>query len=120
MDERRDEPRADVEIEVHYRTVQEFLRAYSRNISGGGIFIKTSRPHALNQNVHLRFTLPGVDRRFEMPGIVVWENASTKGSLPAGMGIKFLEVTPGDAEIIRGFVKQVTTPSPASDNNKKE
>ena len=115
MDERREEPRADVEIEVHYRTVQEFLRAYSRNISGGGIFIKTSRPYALNQNVHLRFTLPGVDRQVEVAGIVVWENASTKGSLPAGMGIKFLGVTPEDAELIRGFVKQVTGEPPAAD-----
>ena len=115
MDERRQEPRAEFEIEVHYRTVQEFLRAYSRNISGGGIFIKTSRPHALNQNVHLRFTLPGIDRQFEIAGIVVWENPSTKGSLPAGMGIKFLEVTPEDAELIRGFVKQVAGESPATD-----
>jgi hypothetical protein len=36
--DRRAGPRAEVELEVHYRTAQEFTAAYVRNISGGGIF----------------------------------------------------------------------------------
>ena len=60
MDERRVDERVGVEVEVRYRTIQDFLAAYSRNISGGGLFVRTAQPQPLNQQVQLRFTLPGV------------------------------------------------------------
>ncbi len=72
MAEQRQELRANVEVEVNYRTLQEFIAAYSRNISGGGVFIRTPQPQPLNQEVLLRFTLPGIARRFEVRGVVVW------------------------------------------------
>jgi uncharacterized protein (TIGR02266 family) len=105
MDERRVDERAEVEVEVRYRTVQEFLAAYSRNISGGGLFIRTPQPQPLNQHVQLRFTLPGLDHRFEMGGVVVWTNVSPRSSFPLGMGIKFLQVASEDFERISEFVK---------------
>lgn len=105
MDERRTEERAEVEVEVRYRTMQDFLAAYSRNISGGGLFIRTPQPPPLNQQVQLKFTLPGLDHRFEMGGIVVWSNASPRSSFPPGMGIKFVEAAPEDVERIQEFVR---------------
>ena len=105
MEEQRQEPRVEIELEIRYRTVQEFLTAYSRNISGGGLFIRMSQPHTLNQKVVLRFTLPGLDHEFEIPGIVVWSHASPRSSFPAGMGVKFLQIKPEDAKRITEFVK---------------
>ena len=113
MDEQRDDQRADAEVEVRYRTVQEFLTAYSRNISGGGLFIRTAQPHALNQKVLVRFTLPDLDHRFEVVGIVVWSNTSPRSSFPAGMGVKFLEITPEDVKLITDFVKSAGAEFPA-------
>jgi type IV pilus assembly protein PilZ len=114
MEERRKDSRADVEVEVRYRTAQEFVAAYSRNISGGGLFVRTTQPEELNQKLLLRFTLPGVDQRFEVRGIVVWSNASPRSSFPAGMGIKFLEMTPEDTKCIAEFVQraEVDLPGP--------
>jgi type IV pilus assembly protein PilZ len=107
MADRRDEPRAEVDLEVHYRTAQEFLAAYTKNISGGGIFIRTQQPLPLNQNVLLRFTLPGISQRFEVHGVVVWANpASLKSSFPAGMGIKFLQSDAKEQQMIADFIKQ--------------
>jgi uncharacterized protein (TIGR02266 family) len=106
MEERRKDPRVEVEVEVRYRTAQEFVAAYSRNISGGGLFVRTGHPEKLNQKVLLRFTLPGVDPHFEVRGIVVWSNAVSRGSFPAGMGIKFLEITPEDSKRIAEFVQR--------------
>jgi len=106
MHDRRTEPRADVDVEVHYRTAQEFVSAYSRNISGGGIFIKTQHPLPLNQTVRLRFTLPGITHQFQTGGIVVWSNpVSSRSFLPFGMGIKFLDLDPKPKQIIADFVK---------------
>ncbi len=102
----REEPRAEVEFEVNYRTAQEFVSAYSRNISGGGIFIKTQHPLPLNQTVRLRFTLPGIAHRFQTGGIVVWSNpVSSRSFLPSGMGIKFHDLDPKSRQLIAEFVK---------------
>lgn len=115
MQERRGEPRAEVEIEVRYRTAQEFLTAYSRNISGGGIFVRTEQPLPLNHGVRLRFTLPGVSHRFDASGIVVWSNlGSSHTSLPSGMGIKFLDLDPESKNLLAEFLK-VKSPAPAAE-----
>jgi uncharacterized protein (TIGR02266 family) len=105
MDERRVDERVDIEVEVRYRTIQEFLAAYSRNISGGGLFVRTPQPQPLYQHVQLKFTLPGLDHRFEMGGIVVWSNVSPRSSFPPGMGIKFVQIAPDDIDRIQEFVR---------------
>lgn len=105
--ERRVEPRADVELEVHYRTTQEFTAAYIRDISGGGIFIRTQQPLPLNHEVQIRFTLPGTPRAFAVRGLVVWTNPyPSRSSFPSGMGVKFLNLDPEAGKLIAGFVKQ--------------
>jgi uncharacterized protein (TIGR02266 family) len=117
MEERRQAPRIDgeVEIEIRYRTLQEFVTAYTRNISGGGVVIRTPKPRELNQKVRLRFTLPGVDHRFDIPGMVVWVNSPPQSAFPAGMGVKFTDPTPADAELIRRFVKKTKGDAPGSE-----
>lgn len=115
MPDRRVDPRAEAELEVHYRTPQEFLAAYSKNISGGGIFIRTQQPLALNKNVLVRFTLPGIAHRFEVHGVVVWANpASLKSSFPAGMGIKFLEYDPKEQKMVADFINQNRNANPGA------
>lgn len=115
MPNRRREPRAEVEFEVHYRTAQEFLAAYSRNISRGGIYIQTQHPLQLAQEALIRFTLPGMPHRFEVNGVVVWINFPTAHhSFPAGMGMKFLDLDPKARRLISGFIKKAQTPAPPS------
>ncbi len=104
--ERRGEPRAPVAVEVHYRSAQEFLSAYTVNISGGGIYIKTKEPLPLNRTVHIRFTLPGIARVFDLHGLVVWTNPHpSRSSFPSGMGIKFENLDAEGKNLIAGFVK---------------
>jgi len=103
-EENRKDPRAEVRIEIQYHTGQEFLAAYTKNI-GGGVFIRTSQPLPLNQAVALRFTLPGINRQFEIGGLVVWANSSPRSAFPAGMGVKFMEITPADSGAVAAFVK---------------
>lgn len=106
MEERRADPRAPVELEVHYRSAHDFLTAYTVNISGGGIFIKTREPLPLNQVVHLRFTLPGIPRVFNLHGLVVWTNPQpSRSSFPSGMGIKFMNLDAEGKKVIAAFVK---------------
>ena len=120
MVERREDPRVEVDIEVRYRTAQEFLSAYSRNISGGGIFIRTAQPLPLNRSVHLRFTLPGIPHRFEVGGIVVWSNpGSDKSALPSGMGIKLVDLDVQSKQLIAEFVRGKSAISAADSRAEK-
>jgi type IV pilus assembly protein PilZ len=113
MEERRAEPRAPVELEVHYLSALEFLTAYTVNISGGGIFIKTREPLPLNQVVHLRFTLPGIARVFNLHGLVVWTNPHpSRSSFPSGMGIKFMNLDAEGKKLIAGFAQAKLAPPP--------
>lgn len=110
--DRRAEPRADVDLEVHYRTAQDFMAAYIRNISGGGIFIRSQQPLSLNREVQVRFTLPGITRPFTVRGLVVWTTPyPSRSSFPSGMGIKFLELDPEAGKIIAAFVKDKLSPA---------
>jgi len=119
MSEQREEPRVEVEVEVRYRTAQEFLSAYSRNISGGGIFVRTPQPLPLNHTVRLRFTLPGIPHRFDVNGVVVWSNpGSGRSALPSGMGIKLLDLDPHSRELIADFVK-AKAPAPVLEKEEK-
>ena len=106
MTGRREEPRVEVDVEVRYRTAQEFVSAYSQNISGGGISIRTAQPLPLNRGVHLRFTLPGIPHHFDVSGIVVWSNpGSDKSALPSGMGIKLVDLDAQSKQLIADFVR---------------
>ncbi len=101
------DPRVDVNLEVQYRTAQEFRAAYAKNISGGGIFIRTQEPLPLNREVQLRFTLPGIARTFLVPGLVVWTNPNpSRSSFPTGMGLKFMDLDPEAKTILGEFVKE--------------
>lgn len=106
MRERRGDPRVEVDVEVHYRTAHEFLSAYTRNISGGGIFVRTPHPLGLNQTVRVRFTLPGITHKFECNGIVVWANTpSSRSALPAGMGIKLEDLDQESQNLLSEYVR---------------
>lgn len=105
--ERRATPRAETELQVNYRTAQEFTAAYVRNISGGGIFIRTQQPLPLNSEVQIRLTLPGHTRVLAVRGVVVWNTPyPSRSSFPSGMGIKFLSLEPDVQKLISGFVRE--------------
>jgi len=121
--EHRADPRAEVNLEIRYRSAHEFLTAYAKNISGGGIFIRTVKPLPLNSEVQLRFGLPSTPQPFAIKGLVVWTNPyANRTAFPTGMGIKFLELDPDEKEIIEGFVRAelaksgpvIASPAPAS------
>jgi type IV pilus assembly protein PilZ len=43
----RVEPRAPIELKVEYKRINSFFADYTRNISKGGTFIKTTKPLAI-------------------------------------------------------------------------
>jgi uncharacterized protein (TIGR02266 family) len=93
--ERRAAPRVLVDLEVDYRSEENFLFAYITDISTTGIFIRTTTPEPRGTELNLRFIPDGADAPLELEGEVIWVNAFRPGypdNLNPGMGVRFLRL----------------------------
>ena len=100
----RRQPRLPISLEVAYRTAGAFLVSYSINLSKGGIFLETSQPLEVGEQVTLRFDVPGVGP-LEVIGTVAWVRTGTHDGLPDGMGIQFEQLDQQYGEIIDELVR---------------
>ncbi len=92
---------------VQYEALDLFHSNTILNISKGGMFIKTDRPHPLGTVLLLEFTLPGRKESIHVTGKVVWTHKPTQTSISSyepGMGIKFLDIKPNDLALIEDYV----------------
>lgn len=76
--------------------------AEAREVSPGGIFVATREPLAEGAHLTLRLELPG-ERGITVLGRVV---RTVKGGVlaVAGMGIRFLDLSPSQRQLIKDFV----------------
>ncbi|MCK5798076.1 MAG: TIGR02266 family protein [Deltaproteobacteria bacterium] len=81
--------RADVVMEVHYRSAGSFLVSYSLNLSKGGLFLETDDLLPIGTRLSVSFTIPGAAQAVEGQAEVIWlrENPSDEG--PRGLGLQF-------------------------------
>jgi len=110
------EPRTPIAFEVHYETREAFLSAYSFNLSGGGLFLCTSKPLPVGERLRVRFTLPGGDTPFEATAQVAWLSEARLGNpYPPGMGVQFvdlpLEARDAIAALVTAYLPQPPKPS---------
>jgi Tfp pilus assembly protein PilZ len=74
-----------------------------------GVFVERSSPLPVGDEVRIRFLLPGNEIPVAARCRVAWwhgpEQALRSRSLPAGMGLEFIEVDDRGDERVRGFVE---------------
>src|ERR1700760_647657 len=90
-DERRASERHAITLRVDYKRPNTFFADYTKNISKGGTFIRTSKPLDVGTEFVFVLSVPSHNKQLELKGEVVWvvtEEKATPDS-PAGMGIKF-------------------------------
>ena len=75
--------------------------AEARNISVGGMLIRTAHTLREGQPIRLRFELPGTSTRLSVTGVV--QHVSPE----AYMGIRFTELSPLDFKLISEYVEAV-------------
>src|SRR5215470_14475067 len=93
--DRRVHARVMVDIEVDYKSADNFLFAYITDISAMGIFIRTNAPEP-----------PGT--RLNLEGRVMWVNPFRPGSydnINPGMGVQFLDLNTQQREQIVNLVR---------------
>ncbi|MEM6531901.1 MAG: TIGR02266 family protein [Myxococcota bacterium] len=115
VSDRRDEPRAPIELKVEYKKMNTFFADYTKNISKGGTFIKTERPLPVGTEFLFKLTLPKREHPFELKGEVIWTNKPDEVQNPdvaaMGMGIRFIFEQQGEREHFEGQVEALMVES---------
>lgn len=89
--DKRSDGRAPIELKVEYKRQNAFFADYTRNISRGGTFIRTTRPLPIGTEFVFKLFVPKLDEPLRLVGEVSWivtEAEATDGREP-GMGIRF-------------------------------
>jgi len=85
--------RAPVKLRVDYERMNSFFADYTKNISKGGTFIKTTRPLPIGTRFLFSLSVPALSEPVTLDGEVTWilpvEVAATHREEP-GMGIRFI------------------------------
>jgi len=104
--ERRRHDRVFIDLEVNYKSEDNFLFAYIADISAMGIFVRTTAPEPSGTRLNLRFAPPG-QGTIEVEGVVIWTNPFRPGdpdNINPGMGIQFIDLTDSQRELIMRLV----------------
>ncbi len=104
--DKRESERLPVDVKVDYRTVGSFITDYTKDLSKGGIFIKTSLPLEVGTRVRLRLTLPDGDAPFALDGVVKWVSTlREREKHPSGMGVEFVDFSDEVKNKIENLIK---------------
>jgi type IV pilus assembly protein PilZ len=112
--EQRASVRRPIELKVEYKRLNTFFADYTKNISRGGTFIKTSRPLPVGTEFLFKLFVPTLPEPLTIHGEVqriIVPGAGTAGPEDPGMAIRFV-YREGDpqAEIAR-IVESIMTDS---------
>src|SRR4051794_22713624 len=109
MSDTRKDKRAPVSLKVRFKsaTVDEFIEHYSKDVSRGGIFIKSSQPMAVGTLLKFQFQLKDESQLIRGVGRVVWSRAEEDAGSdqPSGMGIKFIKMDPESKAMVDRIVE---------------
>jgi len=106
----RSDPRIHKTLFLTYQDSESFIKASTikastGNLSVGGIFIKTVTPLNPGEKFFLELQLPDTPQPIKVTCEVTWareRDDETQG--PAGMGVKFCEMTEEDQQILTQYV----------------
>lgn len=99
--------RFEEEIAVRFPHFEEFVTAYSRNISITGMFLQSDRPQPPGTTFNFQFTVTDDWQLISGKGEVVWVRLKDEGpDRPAGMGVRFLELDPQSKRLVHWMVEK--------------
>lgn len=98
--------RVPADILVKFSSVKGTFDGSILNISETGAYIHSVEDLQPDENIDLKFSLPGKDHTIEAEGKVVWVNSlEDKESLFNGIGVHFTKITHENKTFIASFVE---------------
>ncbi len=83
-------------LSLTIREKSALATAYMRFIDGGGLFIPTSRPARLGDEVYAMVTVVDEESRMPIPGRVCWITPAGVPGRPQGIGVQFAKNEAGE------------------------
>lgn len=109
-DSQREHERTEAPIPVKLRppTVADFVEQYSKDLSEGGVFVRSENPMREQTLVSVEIHIKERGQVINGVGRVVWLRKPEEASKnrPAGMGLKFVKLTDADRARIAQFVDE--------------
>lgn len=98
-----------IELRVEYRRLNSFFADYTKNISKGGTFIRTSKPLPPGTEFVFVLIIPKLDEPLRLNGEVVWTTEPTRATEedPAGMGIRFKYLDDAERHVTEDIVERL-------------
>lgn len=113
---RRKDDRIPKNLSLTFQSSDKLIKAYTENISLGGIFIKTRRPFSVGERFTLHLQLPDGLEPMRIECEVAWnriEHVSNE-KYPTGMGVKFIHINKTDRRRLKMMLEDVN-PAPLND-----
>jgi type IV pilus assembly protein PilZ len=88
----RKEERCNISLKVSYKSFNRFIIDYTKNVSKGGMFIKTKSPHEIGSRLDVLLHVPNLDEPIRIMGRVVHNNFPPGKDEDAGIGIEFVDI----------------------------
>lgn len=107
LEDRRDAPRAPIELKVEYERLNAFFADYTKNICRGGTFVRTNRPLDIGTEFIFKLGVPTLEEPLVLTGAVqwvLWEGEAT-GEQEPGMGIRFVFQDDSERERVEATVQ---------------
>jgi len=100
----RKETRVQKTLTLMFKDRKSFIKAYTGNISKGGLFIMTERPLNQGEQFLLKLQLPDLPEPIKVNCEVSWvREQSDIEKRPPGMGVKFSKMTKRDNQILNQY-----------------
>ncbi len=107
--DKREYPRAPIELKVEYRRLNTFFADYTKNISRGGTFIKTNKPLDIGTEFIFKLFIPTLERPITLTGRVRWivKPGEENPDEQSGMGIRFTYKQNDERDAVEGVVEKL-------------
>ena len=109
-EDRRKHPRVPVNllVRVKYEEVDEFMVHFATNVSPGGVFLQSRKPHKTGTRLRFEIRLKGGQTVLRGEGEVAWNRGPAEGEdapqVP-GMGVKFLALDEASKALIKKILE---------------
>ena len=109
--------RVEAKIEVEFKNFDQFYKEYTKNISKGGMFIKTNKVLKPQTVIEIFLKLPNVDQPLDLVGEVVHAiepELAKQNNWEAGMGIHFVDFEEEAQKVLHDYVATQYHKDPAA------
>jgi uncharacterized protein (TIGR02266 family) len=104
--DRRMQERVTARFDVRFARIEEAaraLRAFSVNLSKGGLCLRTQRSYESGSTVHVYMDVAG--ETFVLEGVIAWVREDSEGLGANYVGVRFLGLSRDDRERLESLVQ---------------